>query len=122
MKSAVLLAQVFGLLAISFKNRAFAEEKEWRLFHSRLRLPQTLPDEHFSVCFRDRKGLVVPYVRFTPRSLSDVSVRDILPIKSICVGPHPHPTLAASGVWHLINETRLGDDVNVTNSGAPLRL
>jgi hypothetical protein len=42
-KAAALLAQVFGVLAISFKNDAFAEEREWRLCYSRLRLPETSP-------------------------------------------------------------------------------
>jgi hypothetical protein len=121
-KAAALLAQAFGVLAISFKDKAFAEEKEWRLFYSRLRLPQTLPDEYFSVLFRARDGLVVPYVTFTPRPSNAASERSLLPINSIRVGPRPYPPLAASGVWHLINEQKLGDHVVVTNSATPLRL
>jgi hypothetical protein len=121
-KASALLAQAFGPLAISCKNRAFEEEREWRLFYSRLRLPQTLPEEYFPVEFRARGGLIVPFVKFIPKSSEEASDRRLLPIRSICVGPHRYPALAASGVWHLINERKMGDDVPVTNSVAPLRL
>lgn len=55
-ESAALLAQIFAVLAVSFKNDAFAEEKEWRLCYTRLRLPETLPDEHFAVDFQSTGG------------------------------------------------------------------
>lgn len=120
-KAAAILAQAFGRLAVSFKNGAFAEESEWRLFQSRLRLPMTLPDENLAVDFRARRDLVVPFVRFRPIQSEQVSSVHRLPIKSIRVGPNPYPALAASGVWHLINEQRLGTEVTVLNSSAPLR-
>ncbi|MGH9066362.1 MAG: DUF2971 domain-containing protein [Acidimicrobiales bacterium] len=120
-KAAAIFAQAFGRLAISFKSRAFAEESEWRLFHSRLRLPETLPDEHLAIDFRVRRDLVVPFIRLRPIEPEDVSGVHRLPIKSIRVGPNPYPALAASGVWHLINERGLGTGVKVLSSSAPLR-
>jgi Protein of unknown function (DUF2971) len=121
-KASALLAMAFGVLAISFKNKAFAEEREWRLFYSRLRLPETLPEEYFSVDFRSRNGLVVPYVRMSPVPSGVPAEPGFLPIKGIRIGPNPYPNLAASGVWHLINERKMGTNVQVSNSTAPLRL
>ena len=120
-KGAALLAQVFGALAVSFKDEAFAEEKEWRLCYSRLRLPETLPEEPFVVDFRSRGELVIPFVRFQPMPVDKADDSPSLPITGIRVGPHPYPALAASGVWHLINEQKNGSYVKVSNSAAPLR-
>jgi hypothetical protein len=117
--ASALFAQAFGLLAISFKNPAFAEEQEWRLAYLRPRFPQPLPVEYFTADFRTDKGLVVPFVRFVsePESTSPGP----LPIESVRVGPHRYPSLAASGVWHLLNRHGLGEQVGITNSAAPLR-
>jgi hypothetical protein len=125
--AAFLFAQSFGRLAVSFKNAAFKEEEEWRLFYIRPRLPQALPGEQFTLDFFTRDGLVVPYVRFAPASDKGGSTgaeaaTARLPIKSIRVGPHRYPPLAASGVWQLLNRYGLGSgEVTIELSRAPLR-
>jgi hypothetical protein len=117
--AAVLFAQTFALLAITFKSEAFAEEQEWRLFFVRTRLPQPLPDEPFAMHFTQRNGLIVPYVRLTPHphSIGPLS----LPITSVTVGPSRYPKLAASGLWHLLGQHDLATRVSIQSSTAPLR-
>jgi hypothetical protein len=117
--AAALFAQAFGLLATSFKNKAFAEEQEWRLLYLRPRFPKPLPDEFFTLDFRTHNGLAVPFVRFVPRAESGSVAQ--LPIESIHVGPNRYPNLAASGVWHLLNRYGLGEQVKIVISAAPLR-
>ncbi len=117
--AAALFAQAFGLLAVSLKSKAFAEEQEWRLLYVRPRFPQPLPDEFFTVDFRTHNGLVVPFVRFGPQSESGSNAQ--LPVKNIYVGPNRYPNLAASGVWHLLNRHGLGEQVRIVITAAPLR-
>jgi hypothetical protein len=117
--AAALFAQGFGLLAISFKSKAFAEEQEWRLSYLRPRFPRPLPDEYFDIDFRTQDGLVVPFVRFVPQP--DSASLAQLPIESVYVGPNRYPGLAASGVWLLLNRHGLGERVKIFSSEAPLR-
>ncbi len=114
-----LFAQSFAWHAISMKDEAFAEEKEWRLVWVRPRLPQTLPDEPFTVNFRVANHMAVPYIRFQPRNAEGKLVR--LPIKSVRVGPHKYPDLAASGMWHLVERHGLSNEIIVDFSRTPLR-
>jgi len=116
---AMLFAQSFAWNAISVKNGAFAEEKEWRLVWVRPRLPETLPDEVFEIDFRAANKMAVPYVRFSSRDVEGNAVR--LPIVSIRVGPHRYPDLAASGMWHLVARHGLSKLIHVDYSLTPLR-
>jgi hypothetical protein len=117
--AAMLFAQTFALLAITFKSKAFAEEQEWRLFLVRTRLPQPLPDEPFTMHFTERNGLIIPYVRLTPppHSLGPLP----LPIIAVTVGPSRYPQLASAGVWHLLGRHGLATRVSIQTSTAPLR-
>ncbi len=117
--AAALFAQVFALLAISFKSKSFAEEQEWRLAYIRPRFPATLPDENFIVDSRPWNGMAVPFVRFTAGADHDPPIA--LPITSIRVGPHRYPTVAASGIWHLLTRHGLRDSVKIDYTEAPLR-
>jgi hypothetical protein len=116
---AMLFAQCFAWLAATFKHPAFAEEKEWRLVYVRLRLPELLPEESFKLSLRSSKGMVVPFIRIMPCDEEKDPVR--LPVKSVRVGPHRYPALAASGVWHLVTNLGLADEIKVDYSFTPLR-
>ena len=116
---AMLFAQSFAWNAISVKNGAFAEEKEWRLVWVRPRLPETLPDEVFEIDFRVADKMAVPYVRFAPRDAEGGGAR--LPIVSIRIGPHRYPDLAASGMWHLVARHGQSQLIHVDYSLTPLR-
>jgi hypothetical protein len=116
---AMFFAQSFAWHAISMKNSAFGEEKEWRLVWVRPRLPHTLPDEPFEINFRVANDMAVPHIRFLPRDAEGTVVR--LPIVSVRVGPHKYPDLAASGVWHLVTSEGLADSIYIDYSRTPLR-
>ena len=116
---AMLFAQSFAWHAISVKNAAFSEEREWRLVWVRPRLPQTLPDEAFEINFRIANRMAVPYVRFAPLDSDGNAVR--LPIVAARVGPHKYPDLAASGLWHLVASQGLSNAIHVDFSRTPLR-
>ena len=65
------------------------------------KIAQTLPDEPFTVNFR-----VANQYRGTGIFDSNLAMQEgklvRLPIKSVRVGPHKYPDLAASGMWHLV--------------------
>ena len=116
---AMLFAQMFAWLAVSFKNKGFEEEREWRIVYLRPRLPETLPDESFEFHFRSIGGISAPYVRFE-RPVVDEKV-GYLPIDSIHVGPHRYPELAMSGIWHLLAKYRPTEEIAIEKSATPLR-
>lgn len=116
---AMLFAQSFAWHAISMKNSAFGEEREWRLVWVRPRLPQTLPDEPFTINFRVANDMAVPHIRFLPRDAKGNVVR--LPIVSVLVGPHKYPDLAASGMWHLVTSKGMAGSIHIDYSRTPLR-
>jgi len=116
---ALLFAQMFAWLAVSFKNRGFEEEREWRIVYLRPRLPITLPNESFEFYFRSIAGISAPYVRFE-RPTVDEKVGQ-LPINSINVGPHRYPELAMSGIWHLLAKYRSNEEIAIEKSATPLR-
>ncbi len=116
---AMLFAQSFALHAISIKDNAFAEEKEWRLVWVRPRFPHTLPEEPFEINFRVANGMAVPYIRLQSHDSEGNAVR--LPIVSVRVGPHKYPDLAASGIWHLIEREGLSQFIVIDFSRTPLR-
>lgn len=80
------------LFAASFlKDKAFREEKEWRL------VSRAIPFKDPRFCYRGGKSHLLPYFR--------LSIRDApgsIPLRSITVGPTPHPNLALSAVEGLL--------------------
>jgi hypothetical protein len=76
---ATLAIEMFLLEEIvGFKNKAFAEEHEWRIVLNSTIHQVNVPPA--GVCFRPARGLIVPYLKI-------VSSQNKLPIKSVRLGP-----------------------------------
>lgn len=77
-----------GLLSVSafFKDKSFQEEQEWRIV-SELK---SSADDAFG--FREGKSMLVPYYRIDIGGGVDSAIR------SVTIGPCPHPKLAESSV------------------------
>lgn len=86
------------------KNTGFREEREYRLAVTAIRanhMPASEKRELKNVKYRDRNGLVVPYVELFS------TVGDDLPIKSIIVGPHPNQELQEEATKMLLESNGL---------------
>jgi Protein of unknown function (DUF2971) len=85
----------FLSVAPFLKNAGFREEREYRLMTSGIR-PSHIPNgekrEQKEIKYRERNGLVVPYVELFS------TLGGGLPIKSIIVGPHSHQELQEEAV------------------------
>lgn len=117
---AFIFAQVFSFLAMAFKNPAFGEEQEWRLVYRRQVI---LADDGsgLQVSFRDRDGMITPYVRMNAASTKD-SLTAGFPVRRIVMGPTTYPKLAGFGMVRFL--ASLGyptDSVAVDLSTVPLR-
>jgi hypothetical protein len=93
---AFVFAQAFSYLAMAFKNSAFGEEQEWRLVYRRQVI---LPDDGtgLQVSFRDRDGMVAPYVAMIAVPTKDGSTARF-PVSRIVMGPTNYPKLAGHGM------------------------
>ncbi len=112
-------AQSFSLLAVAFKNRTFAEEQEWRLLYRR---QQIIPDgSGLTVSFRDRYGMITPYVVFGAAPPKKDSVA-VLPVRDIVMGPTTDPRLAGFGIERFLHALGYpAGSVTVRPSAVPLR-
>lgn len=80
------------LFAASFlKHEAFREEMEWRL------VSRPIPFKDPMFCYRDGKSHLLPYFRLSIREAAGS-----IPLRSVTVGPTPHPDLALSAVEGLL--------------------
>ncbi len=94
----------FVMAAPFLKNAGFREEREYRLAVTAIRAkhkPTSEKRELKEIKFRDRNGLVVPYVELFS------TVGDGLPIKSIIVGPHPNQELQEEATKMLLESNGL---------------
>jgi hypothetical protein len=103
------LGEVVGFL-FSFKDPAWAEEREWRAVRS---VPV---DERDEVHFRPHEGTPVPYVTLAIGNTANGR----LPIQEIVIGPRPDSETAARSV-ELLLANRGYSGVEITNSSVPLR-
>jgi hypothetical protein len=106
----------FLTVAPFLKNIGFSEEREYRLTAAVVRsshIPKGDTRELKEIKYRNRGGLVVPYIELF------VSVGGDLPIRSIIVGPHPHQELQQEAVAMLLETNGL--KANVRRSKIPLR-
>jgi hypothetical protein len=98
----------FVMSAPFLKNAGFREEREYRLVVTTIRANHMPADEKRDckeVNYRDRSGLVVPYVELFS------TVGDDLPIKSIIIGPHPDQELQEEATKMLLETNGLGAEV-----------
>jgi hypothetical protein len=103
------LGEVAGY-AFSFKDPAWADEKEWRAVY-------VVPDGKFDgVQFRSTGGVAVPFVSLAMGT--DPGGR--LPIRRIVQGPTSDPELAANSL-NLLLASKGYRDVEIVQSAVPLR-
>jgi len=99
---------------VSFKNSSFEEEHEW------VRpLPSFFPE---TLKFRDRAGMVMPFVEILPPSSAPQGPRGqkLLPIAEVRLGPRRDPNIAGHGVEKLL-QTHGHLEVHTRHSNVPLR-
>lgn len=109
-----LLRELLGYLLPAFKHIAFREEQEWRL------LVQVIRDRDLNAMkFRQTGELVVPYVTIRPNQNEQAAPP--LPLVSVTCGPSNAPDLLTNSC-HLLLEQAGYDHVEVSTSGAPLRV
>jgi hypothetical protein len=116
----------FFELVSTFKDAAFADEKEFRYVYRED--PGLFDDEIFMKVrrrFRVSGPLIVPYT--TTKDLAVFRLRDrfqpresILRLKDVIVGPHPHASLAVAGIREFLAAHGY-DDVPVAASEVPFR-
>lgn len=110
-----LLVNWIGVLAVSFKHEAFAEEREWRLCYHRHEKPM----RHQR--FRVSKSMLVPYIAADLNlTLQKAPAVDGSFIEEVIVGPSANMELTAKAVEQfLLAEGHAG--VPVRLSGVPYR-
>jgi hypothetical protein len=98
------------LFAASFlKHEAFREEEEWRL------VSRTIPYKDSRFCYRSGKSHLLPYFRLSIRGTPGS-----IPLRSITVGPTPHPDLALSAVEGLLLSAGI-NEFSMQRSRIPFR-
>lgn len=106
----------FVKLAPFLKNPSFAEENEYRIaavvFRGKaINATEKRPAQ--KIFFRDRQGLIMPYIRLFSKLESK------LPITSILVGPHPYQLSQKEAIQIAVEQ--LGLDIQVRLSTIPFR-
>jgi hypothetical protein len=117
---AFVFAQAFSYLAAAFKSGAFEEEQEWRLVYRRQVI---MPDDGsgLAVRFRDRDGMVTPYVALKGVPANGETAAT-LPVKRIVMGPTKYPRLAGHGLERFVmNLGYPAGSVIIDLSTVPLR-
>jgi len=110
-EAALLLSMGLTILALSFKPRVFAYEREWRLVYFRIAGMKNVKP----VLFRDTAGLVVPYVQLPLTESADKPVA----LTSVRCGPTLFDVEAPASIVEYL-ATR-GIKCPVLRSEAPLR-
>jgi Protein of unknown function (DUF2971) len=76
------------------KHEAFAEEKEWRL------VSKPIGFKHPNVYYRTGRSHLIPYFKLSIRNKANK-----IPLRSITLGPTPHPRLASAAVESFLIST-----------------
>lgn len=108
------LQRVFQLCAL-LKDRAFQEEREWRLV-----IPASSKQRQFGAYrwgFRATKSMLVPYLGLALRN----SLREPLVLDSVIVGPSPDQELAVTSLKRYFEISESITCQNVVASGIPYK-
>jgi hypothetical protein len=100
-------------LFMTFKDKAFSEEKEWRMTFLKNKAPGSWTD------FRLGSTLLIPYEKIDLTCIS-TSVGSLLPLRSVAVGPSAHAELAASSL-SMYAQSRGYEATTIVQSTVPLR-
>ena len=114
-----LLHNVFMLPLLTFKDKGFSEEKEWRAIF----LPNSVQNEKL-IKFRTLGGTFIPYIEslFLQSDDDNLFQRETMPIKSICLPPAAGKTTRKGLELFLKNNGFIDENkINVIDSVIPLR-
>jgi hypothetical protein len=103
-------------LAPFLKHPSFSEEREYRIVAACNRARKIIPNEMKpakDIKFRIRNTLIIPYIELFK------SVDDLLPIRSIIIGPHPYQQRQAEAVSMALEVANLRVDIRL--SAIPFR-
>jgi len=105
---------------VSFKNKAFAVEEEWRVVVRQRELVKQGTDDGGKlpapINFRSSKGVLIPYIRLIPTSPPEK-----LPIACIRSGPTLEKATTAMGVRMMLEKNGF-PNVQIEGSDIPVRL
>lgn len=92
------------LLAPFLKHQSFAEEREWRM-------ARVVNLNDVALKLRPGKSMLIRYleVRLSLSPTSEI-------VWNVCVGPTPHPELAADGVSHYLGKVKIRNGIGYSNS------
>ena len=99
-----------NVLALSFKDPSYSEEREWRVVINESGTEK--------VRFRTGKSMITPYLEIDLRPSQPEQCE--VAMKRVIVGPCPHPSLAADSVRMLL-DTKDYKEVEVIPSVIPFR-
>ncbi len=95
---------VLATVAPSFKNKAFAEEQEWRLVSE----PVSVLDPNIGV--RAKPHIMFPYFRFSLDGLPDKKAKKNLCFDRFIIGPSTNPKLSDSAMGYFLSKYKLSYD------------
>ncbi|MGA2980830.1 MAG: DUF2971 domain-containing protein [Terriglobales bacterium] len=114
------LSMILGLLALTFKNEKFKEEKEWRIIgFPPNRINPVLadpPQEKIQLEFREGRSMLVPYL---PVPLKND--KGEFPLDRVVVGPNPNPEQSLRSVKILLESQGLFAAMKSISSDIPYR-
>jgi hypothetical protein len=116
------LASSLLMMAPSYKHPKFAAEKEWRLIRH---LPVVSGRPRLPLKFRSSGSLVVPYISLplhtpTEQFGEEGNATSVdTPIRSITIGPSPHPEELIYAIGEMA--AKRGLQLNVRSSAIPFR-
>lgn len=92
------------LLAPFFKHPSFSEEREWRM-------AKVVRSDDPALSLRSGKSMLI---RYLPVDLGSISTSEM--VWDVCIGPTPHPDLAADAVCHYFGRVRIRNAVRHSES------
>lgn len=96
-------------IAVQFKNKSFADEKEWRI------VSPPLPRESVSIKYRIGRTMIIPYI-----NISFSKQYESNPINKIIIGPTLHNVLSKRSVESLLSKNNIAS-CEIVNSTVPYR-
>ena len=106
-----------GTQILSFKDKAFAEEMEWRV----IKLARKYPDGLDQMNYRLGVFGFVPYVIIDRIRLGQGEHQGLLPIEEVIAGPSAHPELTERGLRLALDKNGYAH-VKIAPSTVPLRV
>lgn len=109
------VAVALGAYALFFKDPLFCQEEEYRVVFFHLENESLSPKLNHEIKFRDRNGMIVPYIE-----IPMINNLGQLPVREIMIGPKNNIDIAQHGINFLLHRLKY-KNVTIRRSGIPLR-